>query len=290
MDSDGDSDDDEIMEHVAAVLARRRRAAAAALNRQKSGPKGKKRMPLSFFSWTDHVHRLSERDFKLRYRLDRASFNHLHGRIKSSIRTKNREQAKRSRSASGPVASEVRLAVTLRYLAGGMVDDLALIYHISKNEVYSSLWSTIDAINTHPDFDIKFPLDDADALREIEREFAEAHRRRYKSASWRSGRRPRRRGLLAKEPGQGRQEPAAVLRGAQGPLLPPLLGGLRRAAPLHVLRRLLRGWLARLAGVGWNKPGTEAAGGRFAAPLLPQRRQRFYLRQPHGRAHEQHGL
>ena len=118
-------------------------------------------------------------------RLDRASFNHLHGRIKSSIRTKNREQAKRSRSASGPVASEVRLAVTLRYLAGGMVDDLALIYHISKNEVYSSLWSTIDAINTHPDFDIKFPLDDADALREIEREFAEAHRRRYKSASWR---------------------------------------------------------------------------------------------------------
>ena len=87
---------------------------------------------MSFFSWCDHVQRLSERDFKLRYRVDRASFDHLHGCLKADIETKNRAQAKRSRRVGGRVASEVRLAVTLRYLAGGMADDLALIYHISK--------------------------------------------------------------------------------------------------------------------------------------------------------------
>ena len=85
----------------------------------------------------------------------------------------------------GRVASEVRLAVTLRYLAGSMVDDLALIYHISKNEVYKSLWATIDAMNKHPDFKIQFPLGDVEALKKLELEFALAHERRYGSLSWR---------------------------------------------------------------------------------------------------------
>ena len=182
---DSDDDEDELSTYIAAVLVSRRRAAAAARKRQKSGPQGKKRRPLSFFSWDDHTHRLSERGFKLRYRVDRASFAHLHGRLKDAIETKNLAQAKRSRRVGGRVASEVRLAVTLRYLAGSMVDDLALIYHISKNEVYKSLWATIDAINDHPDFKIQFPLDDVEALQKLELEFALAHERRYGSLSWR---------------------------------------------------------------------------------------------------------
>jgi hypothetical protein len=136
--SDSESDDEidnEINVHVALVLERRRRAAAAASRRQKSGPQGKKRKPFSFFSWTDHLYRLSPRDFKLRYRLDRASFEHLHGKIRDKIETKNKAQANRSRSVGGEVPSEVRLAVTLRYLAGGSVNDLALVYHIKPNEV-----------------------------------------------------------------------------------------------------------------------------------------------------------
>ena len=34
------------------------------------GPQGKKRRTESLFSWKDHVSRLTEREFKLRYRLD----------------------------------------------------------------------------------------------------------------------------------------------------------------------------------------------------------------------------
>ena len=39
-------------------------------------------------------------------------------------------------------------------------EDLALIYHISKKEVYKSLWRTIDAINACPELAIQFPIDD----------------------------------------------------------------------------------------------------------------------------------
>ena len=164
---------------IAAIVHRRRLAYQAAKKRQKSGPQGKKRRSRS---WRDHLHRLSPRDFKLRYRLDLESFEHLHSLIVSRIETKNKNQvgailfidvtpqndelvlinmipphqARRSRKG-GAVSSRVRLAAGLRYLAGGQVTDLACCYHISKREVYSSLWLVVDAINDHPGFDISFP-------------------------------------------------------------------------------------------------------------------------------------
>jgi hypothetical protein len=73
----------------------------------------------------------------------------------------------------------------LRYLAGGQVTDLSLIYHISKRECYAALWTTVDAINGHPDLAISFPIDDPVQLAEMEIEFAKAHQRRYRSLSWR---------------------------------------------------------------------------------------------------------
>ena len=79
----------------------------------------------------------------------------------------------------------MRLAVTLRYLAGGQVIDLSMCYHISKRECYSSMWATIDAINGHPEFLIEFPIDDVGKLQQIELDFALAHMRRYGSVSWR---------------------------------------------------------------------------------------------------------
>ena len=117
---DIESSDDDDEEYVVAIVKRRRLAHAAALQRQKSGPRGKKRKPLSYFSWTDHLHRLSPREFKARYRLDLKSFNHLHNLIKSRIETGNKAQASRTR-VGGEVQSEVRLAIALRYLAGGQV-------------------------------------------------------------------------------------------------------------------------------------------------------------------------
>jgi len=73
----------------------------------------------------------------------------------------------------------------LRYLAGGQVLDLMLIYKISKRACYAALWTTVDAINQHPELAISFPIDDPELLKEMEMEFAKAHERRYGSLSWR---------------------------------------------------------------------------------------------------------
>jgi hypothetical protein len=130
--SDTESDDEIFDLSVEYVLKRRRVAHVSAVRGQKIGPQGKKRNPFSSFSWTE-LHRLSGRDFNLRYRVDSATFDLLHGLIKSRIDTKNRAQvsdrcfpctmfflvqARRCR-ACGEVPSEVRLAVTPRFLAGG---------------------------------------------------------------------------------------------------------------------------------------------------------------------------
>ena len=135
--------------------------------------------------WQDHLHRLSPAEFKLRYRLDLASFNHLHDLLEEELKTKNVKQAECGRPSGGAVDSRVRLAITLRYLAGGSIEDIRLIYHVSKMECYRCMWRTIDAINEHPDLQIEFPIDDPDALRDMESEFARAHFKRYGSFSWR---------------------------------------------------------------------------------------------------------
>ena len=46
-----------------------------------------------------------------------------------------------------PICPEVRLAILLRYLAGGMVLDMILIYHVCKAEVYRTIWRVMDAVN-----------------------------------------------------------------------------------------------------------------------------------------------
>ena len=55
---------------IAAAMRRRQVVAAIQLLSGGQGPQGKKRRTESRFSWKDHVSRLTEREFKLRYRLD----------------------------------------------------------------------------------------------------------------------------------------------------------------------------------------------------------------------------
>jgi hypothetical protein len=41
--------------------------------------------------------------------------------------------------AGAPIDSRVRLAIFLRYAAGGMSQDLEDIYHVSRAEVYNTI-------------------------------------------------------------------------------------------------------------------------------------------------------
>ena len=60
----------------------------------------------------------------------------------------------------------MRLAIALRYFAGGDPLDLKLIYCISKHTVYRCIWQVVDSINARLD-NIKFPIDDVEELKHL---------------------------------------------------------------------------------------------------------------------------
>ena len=53
---------------------------------------------------------------------------------------------------SGPIAAELRLAICLRYLAGGSYLDIAFLFGVALRSVYRVTWEVIDAINKNFDF------------------------------------------------------------------------------------------------------------------------------------------
>lgn len=60
---------------------------------------------------------------------------------------------------NGPIETSVRIACAIRYFAGGSVYDLMIKYGISNSAVYDSIWVTVDAVNSLPEFFIKYPDD-----------------------------------------------------------------------------------------------------------------------------------
>ena len=165
-----------------AVAVQRRRVAAALQALDSSGgqgPQGKKHREETYFSWLDHLARLTPDEFRLRYRLDYDTFDVLLRQIRSELEPSNEKQARRAKWGH-LVEPEVKLAVTLRFLAGGMVEDLRMIYHMSKAYVYECVWCCVDAINNCAALDLDFPIDDVSKLQQLEVEF----RARSKGAIW----------------------------------------------------------------------------------------------------------
>lgn len=136
------------------------------------GPQGPNRKEDSPFSWPDHVRRLTYAEFKQRYRLSPRAFDELLEAIRLQIEAQDQLQAARSRGRA--ISAEVRLAMTLRYLAGGQILDLRLLYHVSKSECYRSIWRCVDAINQH--LKVEFPINEHDKLAVLESEFRTASR------------------------------------------------------------------------------------------------------------------
>lgn len=63
----------------------------------------------------------------------------------------------RNGARNGLIPSTTRLAVALRYFAGGSPYDLSLLYGMSLTEVYSSVWRVVDAIIACRVLRIEFP-------------------------------------------------------------------------------------------------------------------------------------
>ena len=104
----------------------------------RQGPQGSKVKFDTEFSWSDHVARLSDRDFKLRYRLTLPAFNELLEMLRPHLKVQDEDQARIAKWGE-LITEEAKLACALRYLAGGDVKDLQLIYHFSPNHVYKCI-------------------------------------------------------------------------------------------------------------------------------------------------------
>jgi hypothetical protein len=120
-------------------------------------------------NWDEHVRSFSRDEFKKAYRLSREAFQGVLEGIRAVLTTGDQLQA--ARSSSGPVAPEVRLAVTLRWLAGGSFHDIHRLHKISKEEMFNSIWKVVDAVNNHEPWKFSFPFGDAEALAHLEAGF-----------------------------------------------------------------------------------------------------------------------
>ena len=123
-------------------VAKRRRVVAAAAYlcldaltpREERSP----RLVRTRADWSEHV-AFAGRNFGRRYRLDLAGFKCLLEMIHEEISTQNVAMARRSSGVE--VSAEARLAMTLRYLAGGSFLDIQLDHGVrSLCWLHSQFW------------------------------------------------------------------------------------------------------------------------------------------------------
>ena len=112
---------------VAAAIRRRQIILALQALSAGKGPQGPKYCSESQFSWTDHIRRLDEREFKLRYRLDYDAFRKLVEILRPDLTVTVEKMARRAKWGQ-LVQPETKVAIALRFLAGGCPLDLKLIY------------------------------------------------------------------------------------------------------------------------------------------------------------------
>ena len=124
--------------------------------------------------WETHVAGLSSTEFRRLYRLSWDNFNMVLDTIRPALQTKACDPT------GAPISAEIKLAATLRFLAGSNYLDIGLIYGINgRSTFYKLLWDVVAAINNCEDFDLPLLrgeegerlIDDEGALRGLAREY-----------------------------------------------------------------------------------------------------------------------
>jgi hypothetical protein len=148
-------------------------------------------LPHKPLDWMHHVKTAGKgKGFKEMYRLPIASFYELlngDGKtwpgLRRAINVRAVGKKHNWRVYKGQtVPAEVRLAVTLRWLAGGACQwqDLRTAYGCSKAELFKTFWLVIDVINANL-HNVHFPIDDSTELAKMESLF----RAKSRKGGWR---------------------------------------------------------------------------------------------------------
>jgi hypothetical protein len=89
----------------------------------------------------------SAKDFRRRFRMLRWQFEYICDLIRSEVEVDDAGKAQAIRSSGSYVCAELRLAATLRILAGGSYLDAGDLYAISTSSIWSStVWPVVKAI------------------------------------------------------------------------------------------------------------------------------------------------
>jgi hypothetical protein len=125
------------------------------------GPHGPKRRKVAARLWKDHLAYMGNAGgFKKRFRMELESFMKLLERIRPNLRPRDTAKGKASRGQF--VEDEIRLAVAIRWFAGGRMQDLADLFELDVSACYPYVYDVVDAVNAT--FRIDFPMNDDDAL------------------------------------------------------------------------------------------------------------------------------
>jgi hypothetical protein len=109
---------------------------------------------------------LSDREFKMMFRLSRSAFDNLLEMLYSNYSDPDDMRAKASSGSN--IILRTRLAVTLRWLAGGNYLDICFAFGIATGSFFHEdgvLWGTIALIDEL--FEIEFPFEDEAKLEQI---------------------------------------------------------------------------------------------------------------------------
>lgn len=150
---------------VAAMCIRRKKILAYHMLTEEAKHARQKKRERQPVRWATHVQRLRPSEFKQRYRLTLEAFAALVELIRPHVRPKNGIKAWCSKPESLPIELEVQLAATIRWLAGGAIADIALVYNVEIPTMYRFVWDIVDAINAA--LVITFPLNDETALKAL---------------------------------------------------------------------------------------------------------------------------
>lgn len=108
------------------------------------------------------------------YRMPEPLFWRLHGLLEPHLPQKNKR--KRGSTPNGDIPNSARLSMALRWFAGGDPADIFQVHGVHLNEVYTSVWAVVDAINLCPELQMKFPSN-----HEEQREIAQAFKEKSKA-------------------------------------------------------------------------------------------------------------
>ena len=107
--------------------------------------------------------------FRRMYRMHEEDFYKLYDILEPKLPVLTRQRGK---TPNGDITNLHRLAMALRFMAGGERYDIAGVHGVHPGQVYKSLWMIVDAINNTAALDIVFPTSH-EKQREMAAQFAD---------------------------------------------------------------------------------------------------------------------